>query len=63
MLPMIAQDTATVSQMGPTVVKGPVKLRVLRQNPLVRLAPPIANRARDKATPRVASSWHYLGPH
>jgi hypothetical protein len=39
------------------------KLRVPRQNPPVGLAPPRANRAWDKATQRIASSWCYPGTH
>jgi hypothetical protein len=41
---------------GPTIVEGPAKLKVLRQNLPARSAPPIANRKMDKATQRVASS-------
>jgi hypothetical protein len=52
-----------ISQTGPIIAEGPTKLSVLRQNPPVGSAPPIANRARDKATQRVASIWHFLGPH
>jgi hypothetical protein len=48
---------------GPTIVEGPAKLKVLRQNLPARSAPPIANRKMDKATQRVASSWHFLGDH
>jgi hypothetical protein len=47
----------------PQLPNGLPKLRVLRQNLPVRSAPPRANRVRDKATQRVASSWHFLGPH
>jgi hypothetical protein len=39
------------------------KLRVLRQNLLAESAPPRANRARDKATERMASNKSYPGPH
>jgi hypothetical protein len=59
----IARDMAIVSQIGPTIAEGPAKLMVLRQNSLVRSVPPKENRVRDKATQRVASSWHFLGPH
>jgi hypothetical protein len=52
-----------ISQTGPIIAEGPAKLSVLRQNPPVGSAPPIANRARDKATQRVASIWHFLEPH
>jgi hypothetical protein len=38
------------------------KLRVRRQNPLVRSMPPRSNSVRDKVTQRVASSWHTRGP-
>jgi hypothetical protein len=53
---MTARDTTTISKMVPMFVMGLPKLRVLRQNPLARSAPPRANIARDKATQRVASS-------
>jgi hypothetical protein len=42
--------------MGPTIAEVLAKLRVLRQNPLDGLVPPRANKARDKATQRVASN-------
>jgi hypothetical protein len=44
-------------------MRGLPKLRVPRKTPPVGLALPRANRARDKATQRVASSWHFLGAH
>jgi hypothetical protein len=43
--------------------RGAYKAQDSRQNPPVRSKPPRANRARDKATQGVASSWHFLGPH
>jgi hypothetical protein len=57
-MPSIMKDMATVSKTGHTIIVGLPKLRVIRQNPPVRSAPPRANRARDIATQRVASSWH-----
>jgi hypothetical protein len=39
------------------------ELRVPRKKPLVGSAPSGANKARDKVTQRMASSWRYLGPH
>jgi hypothetical protein len=56
--PSIAQDMTIVSKIGPMIVVGLLKLRVRRKNPLVELAPPRANRERDKMIQRVASSWH-----
>jgi hypothetical protein len=50
-------------EMGPMILTGLPKLRVLNQNPPVGSATPRANKVRDKATQRVASSWRYLGPH
>jgi hypothetical protein len=38
-------------------------LRVPRRNPQVGSKLLRANRARDKATQGVATSWHFLGPH
>jgi hypothetical protein len=55
-------DMATISNTGHTIIVGLPKHRVLRQNLLVGSAPPRANRARDKAKQRVASSWHTRGP-
>jgi hypothetical protein len=55
-LAMTAQDMTIVSKMDHTIVVGLPKLRVSMQNPSVMLAPPGANRARDKVTQRVASS-------
>jgi hypothetical protein len=49
--------------MGPMIAEGPAELWVLRQNPSVGSAPPRANRARDKATQRVAINWHFLMSH
>jgi hypothetical protein len=60
---MIERDVKTISQIGPMIVEGPRKLRVLRQNQPVGSEPPRANRARDKMTQRVANSWHFVGPH
>jgi hypothetical protein len=51
-----AQDMTTLSKMGLMIVVGLLKLGVRRQNPLVRSALLRANKARDKATQRVASS-------
>jgi hypothetical protein len=62
-MPATSRDTPIVSKIGPRIVVGLPKLRVLRQNPSIRLAPPKANNARDKVTQRVVISWHYLGPH
>jgi hypothetical protein len=61
--PATSRDMATVSKIGPMIVKGPAKLRVLRQNPPVESALLRANRARDKFTQRAASSWKFLWPH
>jgi hypothetical protein len=61
-MPVTSRDAATISKMGPTIIVGLLKLRVLRQNLSARLAPPRANRARSKVTQRVANSWRYLGP-
>jgi hypothetical protein len=58
-----ARDMATISQMGPMIAERPANLRALRQNPLLGSASPRAYRAGDKATKRVASSWHFLRPH
>jgi hypothetical protein len=58
----IVRDRSTVSKMGPTIAMGLLKLRVLRKTPLVGTAPPRVNRARDKATQMVTSSWHTRGP-
>jgi hypothetical protein len=55
-VPSLAWDTAIVPKLGPTIAVGLLELRVPRQNPLVGLAPPRANRARDKETQRVAGS-------
>jgi hypothetical protein len=52
----IAWDTTTVSKIGPMIVVGLPKLRVLRQNPPPGSTPPRANRGKDKATQRVVSS-------
>jgi hypothetical protein len=49
--------------MGPTIVMGLPKLKVLRQNLTVGSVPPKANKASDKATQRMASNWRYPGPH
>jgi hypothetical protein len=57
-VPATAWDEAIISKMGPTIAVGLLQLRVLRQNLPARLVPPRANRARDKATQWVASSWH-----
>jgi hypothetical protein len=59
----IARDMITVSKTGPMNVVGLPKLKVLWQNLSVGSALPRANRARDKATQMVVSSWHYPGPH
>jgi hypothetical protein len=48
--------------MGPTIAMGLLKLRVLRKTPLVGTALPRVNRARDKVTQMVTSSWHTRGP-
>jgi hypothetical protein len=48
--------------MGPMIVVGLLKLRVRRQNPPVESVMPRANRVREKATQRVASSWHTWRP-
>jgi hypothetical protein len=61
-VPTESWDTVNVSKMGPTIVVGPIQLKVRRQNSLVESEPPQANRARDEATQRVASSWHTRGP-
>jgi hypothetical protein len=53
---------AIVSQMGPMIAEGPIKLMILMQNPSVGLVSPRANRAMDKVTQRVASSWYFLKP-
>jgi hypothetical protein len=58
----IAPDMTTISQMGPTIVEGPKKLRVLSQIPPDGSAPPRANIVRDRVTQRVANNWHFLGP-
>jgi hypothetical protein len=63
MLAMTTRVTVTVSQTSPTIAKGPIKRMVPRQNLPLGLEPPRENRARDKATQGVASSWHFLGPH
>jgi hypothetical protein len=55
-VPAVGRDTTTVSKTSPTIVMGHPKLRVLRENPPARLVLPTTNRARDKATQRVASS-------
>jgi hypothetical protein len=62
-VPSTAWGMTTISKMGPTIVVDLLKLRVLRGNPIVGLAPPRANRARDKSTKRMASTWRYPGPH
>jgi hypothetical protein len=49
-IPSTAWDTTTISKMDPKIVVGLLKLRVLGQNPLVRSAPPRANRSRNKPT-------------
>jgi hypothetical protein len=61
-MPSTARDMATISKMGHMIAMGLPKLRVLKQNPLDGLAPPRANKVRDKVTQRVASSWHIRGP-
>jgi hypothetical protein len=62
MTPSTTRDTTTISKMGLTIVVGLLKLKVRRQNHPVGSAPPRANRARDKATQTVASSWHTRDP-
>jgi hypothetical protein len=51
-----AWNTMTISKMGPTIVVGLPKLTVPRPNPPVGSVPPKANRVRDKAKQRMASS-------
>jgi hypothetical protein len=60
---MIARDTANVSKTGPTIVVNLPKPKVPRQNLPVESALPKANRAREKATQKLASSRNYPGPH
>jgi hypothetical protein len=61
---MTSQDTVTISQTGPTIAEGPTKLRVRRKPPPpIGSVPPRENRARDKVTKGMASSWHFLVPH
>jgi hypothetical protein len=55
--------SATVSKTGLTIAVGLLELRVRRKNPPVNSASPKANRARDKVTHRMASSWCYPRPH
>jgi hypothetical protein len=62
-MPSTSWDTAIVSKMGPTIVVGLPKLRVLRKNLPTRSVPPRANRARDKVTQWMSSSWCYPRPH
>jgi hypothetical protein len=61
-VPTTSQDTVNVSKTSPTIAIGMQQLRVQMQNPPVGSAQPRANRARDKVTQRVASSWHTQGP-
>jgi hypothetical protein len=49
-VPSTTRDTTTVSKTSLRIAVGLLELRVLRQNPSVRLAPPRANRARNKVT-------------
>jgi hypothetical protein len=58
-----AWDMTIVSKMGPMIAVGLPKLRVPRQNPPTGSACSRANRARDKVTQMVVSSWHYPGTH
>jgi hypothetical protein len=60
---MTTRDMITVSKMGPTIVVGLPKLRVPRQHLPVGSMPPRANKARDKVTQRMISSWHYPRLH
>jgi hypothetical protein len=60
---MTACETTIVSQTGPMIAEGLANHKVLRQNLPVGSAPSRANRARDKATQRLASGWHFLRPH
>jgi hypothetical protein len=53
--PSTAQHVANASKMGLTIAMCLLKLRVRRQNLLDGPASPRANRAKDKATKRVAS--------
>jgi hypothetical protein len=60
---MTTLDTTTIFEMDPMIGVGLPELRVLRRNPPLRLAPPRANRVRDKVPQRMASSWRYLEHH
>jgi hypothetical protein len=55
-------DMATISKIGPRNIVGLQQVRVLTQNPPVGSVPPRVNRAKDKVTQRVASSWCIRGP-
>jgi hypothetical protein len=45
-----AWDMATITKMGTMIAMGMLELRVPKQNMSIELAPPRANKARDKAT-------------
>jgi hypothetical protein len=59
----IVLATTIISKTVPIQSMSLPKFRVRRQNPPARSASPKANRARDKATPRVANSWCFSRPH